>query len=501
MNQTGGFSLGKWQWWLPLLVFSLLVCLSMIAGSTALNSVVYILPGALAVIYTLVFHRSWLIPVTLFTVPLSIFMGIGGGVVISIPSEALIGITVVLYGGRSILKPSLSKELFRHPLMILLLVELGWMIVCSAFSYLPEYASKRVLVRVCYLFVFVVLTAHWMRNPRRRMLPWILYAAGCVYPIINSFFVHARYDFSAKSAYWMTKPFFSDHTIYGACLAFIIPGLFMLLTDKETFNIRGWKRFLLFVLFMLVLLGEALSYSRAAWLSLIAMLVLALFIRLRVKLWMLVTGLALIIAVIWVNKDSIIQSVSRNEAVSTKGDLTEHLQSVTNIQTDASNLERVNRWACAIGMASEKPLFGFGPGSYQFVYGSFQVRAYMTRISTFNGNKGHAHSELFTALSEQGYPGMIIYLVLMFTTIGYGLKVIYSAKEKYTRKIALAALLSLSTFYIHGFFNAFMDTDKMAALVFVMLAVIISTDLELRRKQKEEQSQLPAAENNSSPDQ
>ena len=499
MNSTSGFAFGKWQWWFPPLTFSLLICLAMYSGISFLNTAVYILPGALAVVYTLVFHRSWIIPVTLFTVPLSIFMGVGGGVVISIPSEALIGIAVVLYGGRSILKPSLSKELFRHPLMILLLVELGWMIICTAFSDLPEIASKRVLVRICYLFVFVVLMAHWLRNPKRRILPWIIYAAGCVYPIINSYFVHARYDFSAKSAYWMTKPFFSDHTIYGACLAFIIPGLFILLTDKETFGIRRWKRFFLFLLFLLVLLGEALSYSRAAWVSLVVMIILAFFIRLRIKLWMIVAGLALVISIIWLNKDSIINSVSRNEAVSTKGDIGDHIQSVTNIQTDASNLERVNRWACAIGMASEKPLFGFGPGTYQFVYGRYQVRAYMTRISTFNGNKGHAHSELFTALSEQGYPGMVIYLVLMFSTIGYGLKVIYSARDKYSRKIALAALLSLSTFYIHGFFNAFMDTDKMAALVFVMLAVIISADLELRRKQKEERAQLPA-ENKIVPD-
>lgn len=493
MVKAGIFASGKWQWWLPPLVFSLLICFAAYARISALDTVLYLLPGALAVVYTLVFHRAWLIPVTLFTVPFSIFVGTGGGTVISIPSELLIGITVLLYAGRSILRPSLSKAMLSHPLMILLLVELGWMIVSSAFSSLPEIAGKRILVRVCYLFVFVVLMAHWMRKPKRRMLPWILYGAGCVYPVINSFIVHAYYNFSAKSAYWMTKPFFSDHTIYGACLAFIMPGLFILLTDKETFGIRGWKRFLLFLLFLLVFIGEVLSFSRAAWLSLVVMLVLALLIRFRVKLWMLISVLVLIIGIVWVNKDAIINSVSRNEAVSTKGDITQHIQSVTNIQTDASNLERVNRWACAIGMASEKPVFGFGPGSYQFVYGRFQVRAYMTRISTFNGNKGHAHSELFTALSEQGYPGMVIYLVLMFSVIGYGLKVIYSARDQYARKIALAALLSLSTFYVHGFFNAFMDTDKMAALVFVMLAVIISTDLELRRKQKEEKLAAIAA--------
>lgn len=482
------FSRDRWQFWLPPLVFALLLCASLFTGSVSLRYIVYLLPALLAITYTLVFHRAWLLPVTLFTVPLSVFTGVGGGMVISIPSEGLIGLVVLLYAGRSLLRPSLRMEVFRHPLVILLLVELGWMLVSSTFSNLPEYAFKRVLVRACYVFVFLILMVHWLRKPNRGTLLWILYAAGCIYPIVNSFIIHSQYDFSAKSAYWMTKPFFADHTIYGACLAFIIPGLFILLIDKRTFGIGGWKRFLLFLLFCLVLMGEALSFSRAAWMSLIGMLLFALCIRFRVRLWMLIGFLALLTSVIWVNKDSIIDSVSRNEAVSNKGNISEHIQSVANIQTDASNLERVNRWACAIGMASERPLIGFGPGSYQFVYGRFQVRAYMTRISTFNGNKGHAHSEMFTALSELGYPGMIIYMVILFSVIGYGLKVIYAARDDYSRKLALAAVLSLSTFYIHAFFNAFMDTDKMASLVFTMIALIVSIDLEQRRKLREQQA-------------
>ena len=34
-----------------------------------------------------------------------------------------------------------------------------------------------------------------------------------------------------------------------------------------------------------------------------------------------------------------------------------------NVSTDASNLERINRWNCAIRMYAERPFLGHGPGT------------------------------------------------------------------------------------------------------------------------------------------
>jgi putative inorganic carbon (HCO3(-)) transporter len=187
-------------------------------------------------------------------------------------------------------------------------------------------------------------------------------------------------------------------------------------------------------------------------------------------------------SIVFVFRQELIESVRQNEAVSSKGTLVEHVESVTNFQTDASNLERINRWMCAIRMSEEKPLLGFGPGMYQFEYGRFQVRAEMTHISTFGGNRGHAHSEFFNALSETGFPGLALALIIMFTLISYGLRVVYRADNRADRTLALAVLLGLITFYVHGFFNAFMDSDKMVALVFGGVGMLVIMDIEQRKK-------------------
>ena len=67
--------------------------------------------------------------------------------------------------------------------------------------------------------------------------------------------------------------------------------------------------------------------------------------------------------------------MSRNSQDSS-GKLVEHLQSISNISTDASNVERLNRWVSAFGMIKEKPLVGWGPGTYQFEYAPFQKGKY-----------------------------------------------------------------------------------------------------------------------------
>ena len=37
-----------------------------------------------------------------------------------------------------------------------------------------------------------------------------------------------------------------------------------------------------------------------------------------------------------------------------------------------SNLERINRWQSAFRLFKERPILGWGPGAYQFVYAPYQ---------------------------------------------------------------------------------------------------------------------------------
>src|ERR1700741_5654528 len=94
------------------------------------------------------------------------------------------------------------------------------------------------------------------------------------------------------------------------------------------------------------------------------------------------------------------------------GDFMANIESMSNISTDVSNMERLNRWNCAIQMFQDKPYLGFGPGTYQFLYAPYQKSSMKTVISTNFGEKGNAHSEYLGPLCEQGFIGAGIVLVL-----------------------------------------------------------------------------------------
>ena len=114
--------------------------------------------------------------------------------------------------------------------------------------------------------------------------------------------------------------------------------------------------------------------------------------------------------------------LARNTQEHTTEDFSEKLQSATNVTTDASNLERLNRWSCAWEMFKERPVMGFGPGTYAFEYASFQDPEKLTIISTNFGNLGNAHSEYLHSLSETGLPGLICVLALISALFYKGIR-------------------------------------------------------------------------------
>jgi O-antigen ligase len=441
-----------------------------------------------AIVYFLIFNKSFFISFVIFLVPLSVSFETGGGTVADFPAEPLLGVMVLVLSVCWILKSSLDKSVLLNHLTILILAGLLWMIICSMNGEFPGVSLKRCIVRASYIFIFYFLFSQWFSDSdftQKKLLNgiklFLVYAIGCIIPVLHGIYFHAKLHFATVSAYLMPRPFFSEHTIYGACLAFVLPMLFIVLFHAKEFSLKNWKFAGLLLLIALIGVGEFLSFSRAAWISIGVAVLFRIFIFFRIRFWMILVLLVSGGIIAYQNYDSIINAIKRNESLSNKGDISEHLMSVTNLQTDASNLERINRWKCALRMAQLRPVTGFGPGSYQFIYGQYQVPTDMTRISTYHGTNGHAHSEIFNSLSEEGIPGMLIYLFTLFAVIAYGLKIIYRSVEKREKLIAMGALLGLITFYVHGFFNAFLDTDKMAVLVFGSIALLVSIGIRQKK--------------------
>jgi len=124
-------------------------------------------------------------------------------------------------------------------------------------------------------------------------------------------------------------------------------------------------------------------------------------------------------------------------------------------------------------MFKEKPIFGWGPGTYMFQYAPFQLTSEKTLISTNMSDLGNAHSEYLGPLSESGIFGMISFLAIVITTIITGLRAYKFSKKREEKVIILTLLLGLCTYYFHGLLNNFLDTDKASALFWGFTAMLI----------------------------
>lgn len=462
-----------------ILLFIGLLSVGLVLQNTRLQYISYLAALSLPLIYLLLFKLNLLVFITVFAIPLSVKMALPGGVAVSIPAEILTGIIAVFYVIYRLLSPvKFNTRILTHPITILVLSDITWLFISTLFSEMPVISIKRLVVRTAFLVVFYFIFSVLFKDYRNIAKIWLIYGIGMMIPVFSTLYNHSQYGFVKAVSFMMTKPFYNDHTQYATCIAYILPVMGVMFVLPGRFGINRNARILIFFISCLLITGEIFSFSRAAWLSIFVAILfgaLVVFFRFRLVHFMLATIIAG--AVVYSYRTEIYQYVEKVDAVSRSANTEEHMESVMNIQTDASNLERINRWQCAFRMFRDRPFIGFGPGTYQFIYGKYQSFPEMTRISTNNGDKGNAHSEYLTYLSETGLPGFIIFNILLLVAASTGIRIYRRSRRKEIRWLAIALLMGFVAYFFHGLFNSFIDTDKASVLVYGSLSAFVALEV------------------------
>jgi len=431
------------------------------------------IPLVLSFIAFIIFALDRALLFLIFSTPLSIFylhpqLHLG----FTIPTEPLIFGIMLLFFAKVLYHGHFDRKVVRHPVSILLLVSLAWMLISAVSSELPLISFKYFAVRLWFVSVFFFLLSQMFKHPRRiEQFIWLYLIPLCgvvVYTTVH----HGQYGFTQEASGWVMTPFFPEHTSYGAVIALYFPVAFALaFLLKFDINLRV----VAIVLFAILSVGLVLSYTRAAWVSLVCALVAMLMIVFQLRRWAFVSLIILFFATLYYFRADLIERFEDNDAVSSDN-LTEHVESISNISSDASNMERINRWKAAYRMWRERPVLGFGPGTYMFLYAPFQKPYDKTIISTNAGDLGNAHSEYIGPLAEQGLPGSIIMLLLVFFILHTGIRVYHRLHDSRLRILALMLLMGLITYFVHGLLNNFLDLDKAACPVFGFSAVLVVLD-------------------------
>lgn len=437
--------------------------------------------GGILLLGLLFFHFSWFYLLLVAVIPISVDLDILIGSRLNFPSEGLLllALPVLMLFNQSYRKATF--RVLKHPISLLLVADLLIELVTSLTSTHIDVSLKRILIRFLFIAGFYLIY-QLISDQKKLIYPWLFYAIGLIPVMVFTLMNHYSHFFDPRVVFNICAPYFNDHTVYGACLAFIIPILVVVLIKRKLFSLNKRKTILLFSVFLVILLSEILALSRAAIISLVVAILFALLLYYKIKFSVIIVGLGLLSIVFWVVKDDVYESVQQNEAVSNDGEISNHFSSVTNIKSDASNLERINRWVCAWRMFEERPLIGYGPGTYQFEYNQFQTLVNKTYISTNTGDRGNAHSEYLTYLSETGIIGFVIFLLTVFTAVFYGMQNHYELSDPLLKAINLGVLLGLITFFFHGLVNSFIDQSKMAFLYYTALGTIVLINQKLKNK-------------------
>ncbi len=446
-----------------------------------------LVPFMLAVFYLAFFSLDKLFMTVVFLTPLSLELSRLTArslpVDISLPTEPLIIIIMIMIFFRVLYYNRINLEILYHPVSLAIIFYLSWLLITSITSTMPVVSFKFLLVRIWFITVFYFLAVNIFRRQKniRTFLWCYILALGIV--AIYTIYNHSAYGMvSQRAAHWVVRPFYNDHTDYGAALALFIPVLAVL--SSRTISTRPLS-LLARILLVVFLVALVFSYSRAAWLSIFAAAGVWILLRLKIRLSTLVTfslvGVGLIL-MLWGN---ILRELEKNTQDSS-ADFQEHLTSITNISSDASNLERINRWKAAIAMFREKPVFGWGPGTYMFQYAPFQHSYDRTIISTNLADGGNAHSEYLGPLSESGLLGMLSFVIVALLSLIIGFRLLNKLKKRKDRLLVLGILLGLVTYLVHGILNNFLHSDKAAVPFWGFIAILVAMDLYRKKAEKRE---------------
>lgn len=442
-----------------------------------------LLPVVCFIIYTAIFNLQKLVFLLAFCTPLAISLQDMGltdaqSTDLSLPSEPLMAGIMLMYIVNSLYKPVADKKFTAHPISIIIFVQLAWMFFTTCTSTEFIVSLKYFISRLWFIFSCYIIIPHLFKNKKNIITFVFCYAISLAIVVLITNVRHAAYNFNDKAADWIVGPFYNDHTAYGAALAMFIPVLLSFTFLKELS--KFWRAVAL-GLFSLFVLGIILSFARAGWLSLVIVSGMYLTFLLRIKFKTLLWSVIIFGGLFLIFRSDILMALSRNNT-DAEGSFENNIESVSNISTDASNLERLNRWSCALRMWEEKPLLGWGPGTYMFKYAPYQLSRELTIISTNFGTNGNAHSEYLGPLAEQGVFGMLIVVVLLLYSTSLGYKLVYSLENREERILCIGIFLGLMTYFVHGFFNNFLDTDKLSLPFWAFLAALVTMDIYYRKK-------------------
>jgi len=199
----------------------------------------------------------------------------------------------------------------------------------------------------------------------------------------------------------------------------------------------------------------ALTYSRGAWLSVVAVIGLFGFLYDRRIFWLLVV----LPVILLVGHDVFM----------------ERIMSIAN-PTDTSSALRLALWESTLNMIKDHPFLGIGWGAYWMVYPAYDIFVVNAGTKIF-----HAHNMFLNYAAEIGIPGALVFIGIM---VGHAWMAFTLAKERYDRQMngmMLGILAAIVSIVVNGLTDHVLFNIQLSMLYWLLNAMIIATWINFGR--------------------
>jgi O-antigen ligase len=367
----------------------------------------------------------------------------------------------------------LGVRLFKHPITILLLLHLFWVYFSTFQSDMPGVSLKFSLAKTWYVVVFYFLAFYLLRTEEdiRKMLWWVFWPL--IFTVAVILLRHSASGFAFDQVHKVLHPFQRNHVSYAATLALFIPFIWYLIGSLRRYSFQWWG---MVGIFLVLLVATYLTYTRAAYLSLVIAVGSYFIFRFRLIRFALLLGIAGAIAFVsYLAVDERYLDYAPNYDTTIMHTEFGSLLEATTKGEDISTMERVHRWVAAVRMSQKSPWLGYGPGNFVHFYEPYTVNSFKTYVSR-NEERSGVHSYFLLLLVEQGWPGLVFFLGLSFWIFIRGETIYHVYQKERAGRLPMAILLVLVVIYSFLIINDMIETDKVGSYFFLCLAMLVRLD-------------------------
>lgn len=437
----------------------------------------------LAVLFTIVACQdlSKLFYLLFAVLPFTVEYNFPNGLGIDIPAEPLMMLIAALSVGMIVVRAhSIPSRYVLNPISLLLLLHLVWIVFASIYSHDVIRSAKFILAKLWFIIPFYALP-FWFLKSEKQILSWIKIllisvTTACIYVWIN----HAPSGFSFQEINHAVHPVFRNHVNYAGMLLVTIPFFWVYLSTK---SLSKLAKLCLYTLGLFLVISIVFSYTRAAMISLLLGVASSIVIHYKLLRPLLIVGMiGTVVVVCSLIQDNQFINYAPDYERTISHQRFDNLIEATAKGEDISTMERAYRWVAGGYMVQDRPLTGFGPGTFYTAYEAYTLSIFSTYVS-HNPDQSTIHNYFFLILVEQGVFGLIIFVWLCLYALTRG-EALYHYYYGFKRRLVLAATVLLIMILLMNLINDMVESLKVGSFFFISLFIIAKYDMEMREEKR-----------------